>query len=148
MINCVPYYAVKCYQKNISNEVNMKVGVFAKKAGVNVETVRYYHREGLLPIPEIKGAYRYYSQQHVDTLAFISRAKSAGFTLENIKQLQLLNDMKDKITIRALSEKKLKELNDKIDELLSAKDFLRKLIQDCRKSNNEGCPILLTLKGK
>ncbi|MCP3429547.1 MerR family transcriptional regulator [Opacimonas viscosa] len=126
----------------------MKVGEFAKKAGVNVETVRYYHREGLLPIPEIKGAYRYYSQQHVDTLAFISRAKSAGFTLENIKQLQSLNDMKDKITIRALSEKKLKELNDKIDKLLSAKDFLQELIQDCRNSDNDVCPILLTLKGK
>ena len=126
----------------------MKVGEFAKKMCVNVETVRYYHREGLLPVPETKGANRRYSQQHVDTLAFINRAKSAGFTLENIKQLQSLNDMRDKLSIRALSEKKLEALNDKIDELLSAKDFLNELIQDCRNSDNDACPILKTLKSK
>ena len=124
----------------------MRVGEFAKRAGVNVETVRYYHREGLLPIPETEGTYRNYTSAHIQKLSFIHKAKLAGFTLDDIKQLEQLDALSDKNEIRRMSEEKMRLLENRIFELESARQFLSGLVKACRQSNNKPCPILQTLK--
>jgi MerR family mercuric resistance operon transcriptional regulator len=126
----------------------MKVGEFAKQANVSVETVRYYHREGLLSVPESLGAYRHYTSKHVDKITFIQNAKLAGFSLTDIKQLDQLDALNDKATIRQMSEEKMLLIEDKIQELVSAKTFLTELVEACRQSDEEPCPILQTLNGK
>ncbi|MDM7859931.1 MerR family transcriptional regulator [Alteromonas sp. ASW11-36] len=126
----------------------MKVGEFAKHTGVSVETVRYYHRENLLPIPESPGAFRHYTTKHVERIAFIQSAKLAGFSLADIKKLNRLDASNDKTTIRQMSEQKMCLLERKIQELETAKKFLAELVDACRRSNDEPCPILQTLSGK
>ncbi|WP_026375332.1 MerR family transcriptional regulator [Aestuariibacter salexigens] len=124
----------------------MKVSEFARRAGVNVETVRFYHREGLLPIPKSEGAYRHYTSAHVEKMAFIKQAKLAGFTLEDIKQLGKLDSLRDKNQIRNMSELKMRNLENKIAELQSAKLFLSELVRECKASKDAPCPILETLQ--
>lgn len=124
----------------------MKVSEFAKCSGINVETVRFYHREGLLKIPETDGTYRNYTSEHLENIAFIKKARIAGFTLEEIKQLERLDAMSDKSEIHSMSKLKLQLLDEKIKELQSAKCFLSELVEACENSDNEPCPILGNLK--
>jgi len=76
---------------------DMTIAKLARAAEVGVETVRYYQRRGLLPVPRAGGqkgkapAFRHYDQAHVQTLRFIRRAQAAGFTLEEIKELLALD---------------------------------------------------------
>lgn len=124
----------------------MKVGEFARLAGISVETVRYYHREELLPVPPSTGSYRVYTSIHLDRIGFIQRAKLAGFSLEDIKHLEKLDASNDKDDIRRISEEKMLLLEAKIDELQSAKNFLSELVSACKNSGDEPCPILESLK--
>ncbi|MFC3093257.1 MerR family transcriptional regulator [Alteromonas sediminis] len=124
----------------------MKISQFAKQAGVSVETVRYYHREGLLAVPENSGSYRQYTNVHINKIAFIQKAKLAGFTLDEIKQLERLDASRDKDEIRRISEDKMQLLETKIAELVMAQTFLSELVLACKKSDNEPCPILTELR--
>ena len=67
--------------------MSMTIGQLASAAGINVETVRYYERRGLLAQPERGDGYREYSQDDVERLAFVRRAKALGFTLAEIRSL-------------------------------------------------------------
>ena len=69
----------------------MKIGEFAHDAGVNVQTVRYYERRGLLPEPDRRpSGYREYGPDALDRLHFIKRAQELGFTLTEIRELLAL----------------------------------------------------------
>lgn len=72
----------------------MQIGEFARRAGVNVQTVRYYERRGLLPEPERRASgYRQYTPAALERLQFIRRAQELGFTLNEIDELlQLRTD--------------------------------------------------------
>lgn len=124
----------------------MKVSEFAKSVGIGVETVRYYHREGLLAVPTNSRGIRQYSENHVKQILFIKNAKLAGFSLTEIKQLNALNAVTDKSTILVLSEDKKVRLKNKIAELKSAMVFLESLVTECKASNDKPCPILEGLK--
>ncbi len=70
---------------------NLTVGKLAKSIGINIETVRYYERIGILPVPRrLASGYRVYNDQALKRLRFVSRAKSLGFSLEEIKELLAL----------------------------------------------------------
>ncbi len=72
----------------------MKIGELAKKAGCQVETVRYYEREGLLPAPaRTEGNYRLYGTQHLDRLVFIRNCRTLDMTLDEIQRLLALRDL-------------------------------------------------------
>jgi MerR family mercuric resistance operon transcriptional regulator len=124
----------------------MSVGQLAKKAGVNVETVRYYERIGLLPQPQrLASGYRLYSDEDVTRLQFIRHAKELGFTLNEIRELLTLRvDAKcncDDVRIRA--EEKIRDISQKIEQLERIRDVLNQLVKACKlRKHTTDCPIL------
>ena len=75
----------------------MKIGELAQKAEVNIDTVRYYERQGLLPAPQrLRSGYRQYEAQDVSRLRFVRRAKALGFTLIEIRDLLELSRHREK----------------------------------------------------
>src|SRR6218665_3983589 len=92
----------------------LTIGRLAQAADVNVETVRYYQRIGLLGEPEAQGAYRQYGDEHLQQLQFIRRAKEAGFSLEEIRELLQLDDVADRARIRQLASSRLADIDTRI----------------------------------
>lgn len=123
------------------------IGEFAAFCGVGVETVRYYQRQGLLAIPVQEGEYgakkiRRYHTEDIRRLKFILAAKKAGFTLKEIKKLLELDVKYDRKAVQAISEKRIKMLDEQIAELMQARESLQRLLTECKKSRTHECPIL------
>ena len=122
------------------------IGTLAKKAGVNVETIRYYQRLGLLKEPEKPfGGFRSYPPTVIDDIQFIKRAQSIGFTLGEIRSL-LLDDKKCS-EVKELACQKLLDVKTKIEELEIIADTLKKLIHSCSSDKSE-CTLLESLRKK
>jgi MerR family mercuric resistance operon transcriptional regulator len=122
----------------------MTIAKLARAAGLGVETVRYYQRRGLMPVPRAGGntAYREYDQGHVQLLLFIRRAQTAGFTLKEIKELLALDRTRDRERIRALAGRRLEDLARQAEELEASRQALQRLLRVCPKSNRGPCPII------
>ena len=127
-------------------EHTLTIGKLARAAGVGVETVRYYHRCGLLPVPErAHGAIRQYSQQSLQRLHFIRQAQSLGFTLDEVRILLQQNHGQCS-TARALAERKLGLVEERLRNLLRMRAELKNLIGQCRANGTEECcPLIDTL---
>ncbi|MFJ4293222.1 MerR family transcriptional regulator [Cupriavidus sp. NPDC089707] len=124
-------------------ERTLTIGKLAKAAGVGVETVRYYHRCGLLPVPErAHGASRQYSQQSLQRLHFIRQAQSLGFTLDEVRVL-LQQDHGQCGTARALAERKLSLVEDRLRDLQRMRAELKRLIGQCHANGTEECCPLI-----
>lgn len=123
------------------------VGALANNAGVNIETVRYYEKTGLMPKPKRKESrYRVYDESDLARLKFIFRAKQLGFTLKEIKELLELR-IESKATcgdIKNLSSRKIEDIEQRINDLQNIKKVLTKLIHQCvnEELSSEECPIL------
>ena len=124
----------------------LTIGKIAKLAGVNVETVRYYQRKGLLEKPEKPATgYRTYTENTVNKLNFIKRAKQLGFMLSEIALLMDL-DNENCSDVKNLAENKLKTIDSKIKDLILIKDALKKSIKACESNKkNLDCPIISSL---
>ncbi len=127
----------------------MKIGALARAAGVGIDAIRFYEREGVLPEPARRpSGYREYEEATVQDLRFIKRAKQLGFSLGEISEL-LAMERNPKATagdVQRLAEEKLAELDDKIRSLKRMKKALQKVTEDCPgKGPTQGCPILLSL---
>jgi len=122
----------------------MTIGNFARAAGVGVETVRYYQRRGLLPVPAAsRTAYREYDTELVRRLKFIRRVQAAGFTLAQIRELLRLDRGRDRARVRALAASKLAELDTRIRELQQLQCALREVVHDCEHADATApCPII------
>jgi MerR family transcriptional regulator, mercuric resistance operon regulatory protein len=116
----------------------------AKAANVGVETVRYYQRRGLMPVPRAGAgsAVRNYEPAHVERLIFIRRAQAAGFTLEEIGELLKLDRGADRPRVRELARERLVALDAKIEELNAAKASLTRLLGACHARKTGPCPII------
>lgn len=125
--------------------MNLTIGKLAKSCHVNVETIRYYQRIGLMRIPESTQSYRHYSQQDLETLSFIQKAKDAGLQLNEIKELLTLN-LEDRIQVRLVIEQRLSKIDQRIQELMGLKQRLSTWLDECKTTENECCPILMELK--
>ena len=129
----------------------MTIGQLAERAGVNVETVRYYERRGLLPEPARTDAgYRSYEPEAVARLRFIKRAQGLGFTLHEIEDLLALR-VRDGDTCEAVGDKtreKIVLVRQKIRELQAMQRSLARLATACEARRPTGeCPILNALEG-
>lgn len=126
--------------------VSLSIGQLAKAAGVGVETVRFYEREGLLPEPPRRASgYRQYPSDAVGRIRFIRRAKDLGFTLREIAELLDLRVDPDKTCadVRALARAKLGAVEQKMNDLARIKAALEKLANACRgQGPTSECPIL------
>ncbi|MBA4066946.1 MAG: heavy metal-responsive transcriptional regulator [Isosphaera sp.] len=125
------------------------VGQVARRAGVGVETVRFYERQGLLDEPERKASgYRQYGGGDVAVLRFIRRAKQLGFTLREIKALLALrlDGSATRSDVRAQAAAKLADIGAKIRDLQRMRDALSVLTAACHGDGPAtGCPILEAL---
>lgn len=122
----------------------MTIAKLARAADMGVETVRYYQRRGLMPVPRAaaNSAYRQYDEGHLKTLLFIRRAQAAGFTLEVIKELLALDRTRDRDRIRVLASQRLDALARQAEELEASRQALRRLLNVCQKTNRGPCPII------
>lgn len=127
----------------------MKIGELAQRAGVGIDTVRYYERQGLLPAPErMASGYRRYDQADVARLRFIRRAKALGFTLVEIQELLALSGRRadDMGELKAAASEKLVDVEAKLAELMRIREGLRTLVASCPGHGAlEQCPILNAL---
>lgn len=121
------------------------IGKLAKQCAVNVETIRYYQRIGLLRIPKSQSSYRYYNESDIETLSFIQKAKDAGLQLSEVQELLNLA-LDDRVQVRQVIEQRLEKIDQRIQELQSLKVQLSSWINECKTSPTASCPILKALK--
>ena len=128
----------------------MRIGAAAEQAGVNVQTLRYYERRGLLPrSPRRTSGYREFPDEAVRVVRFVKRAQDLGFTLDEIEELlKLRNDRRrDRGRIRTVAGKRVREIEGKIAELQAMKQALSHLIHCCEEGATLECPIIEALDG-
>ena len=125
------------------NSKTRTIGVLASQADVNIETIRFYERKGLIsqPIKPISG-FRIYPNDTLDRIIFIKRSKELGFTLEEIASLLSVNDSPCN-QVQDLVEQKLTKVQQKINDLDRLKTSLQTLLSQCRMNENKSnCPII------
>ena len=125
----------------------LSIGRLAAEAGVNVETIRYYQRRGLLAEPErpLNGQRRYPAEltKHV---RFIRRAQVLGFTLEEIAGLLRLEEARACAETRELADRKLQVIDTKLADLKAMRKALAKLVRQCDAPGGKSCcPIIQAL---
>ena len=125
----------------------MTIGRLAEAAGVNVETVRFYQRRGLIDEPQRPGGgYRTYRAIDVGRLRFIRRAQTLGFTLDEIANLLKLQGSRQCVDTRDVAQRKLAMIEAKLADLLAMKTALDDLVLRCGDGQGEGsCPIIEAL---
>lgn len=127
----------------------MQIGQLAKHAGVAIDTVRYYERQGVLPRPVRRASgYRRYDDEDVVRLRFIRRAKALGFTLEEIRELLSLSARRneDMVELKQAALAKQADVEARIAELARVRDGLRALVNACPGHGALAtCPILSAL---
>ncbi len=127
----------------------LTIGRVARLAGVGVETIRFYEREGLVVVPPRAAfGYRHYPQETLARLRFIQRAKALGFSLKEIKELLSLRVSLEVSCeeVRARAEAKTADIEDKIRQLQTMRRALVRLTETCQGSGPVSeCPILEAL---
>ncbi len=120
------------------------IGRLAQAAEVNVETIRYYQRIGLLPLPSRDyGSIRRYVADDLKRVRFIKRAQALGFSLDEVALLLGLSDGKHCAETKALAAKKLTVVEEKMNDLAAIQKALQGLVTKCSKgSRGCGCPII------
>lgn len=128
----------------------LTIGRLAKRANVNLETVRYYERRGLIPEPpRNESGYRQYSQDDVLRTQFIKRAQALGFSLKEISELLSLR-MEPGMScgdVKARLEAKIAEVENRIEALEQMREALLRLAKKCTGKGPVGkCPFLKELE--
>ena len=125
----------------------MNIGQLARLAGVPIDTVRYYERNGLLPLPARRASgYRNYQASDVERLRFVRRAKVLGFTLTEIRDLLQLWDLRGEgaAEFKAAVSAHLAEVDHRLDELARLRGGLHRLL-GANSAELRRCPVLQSL---
>jgi MerR family transcriptional regulator, mercuric resistance operon regulatory protein len=128
---------------------NFTIGALAKNAEVNVETIRFYQRRGLLVQPEkpIKGV-RHYSEHDVQRVRFIKQGQKFGFSLDEVSELLSLEDGQHCREAKNIALRKLALIRGRIEGLCAMETALSKLVENCASNTDSvSCPIIATLLG-
>jgi MerR family mercuric resistance operon transcriptional regulator len=122
----------------------LTIGKLAELAGVNVETIRYYQRRGLLAEPtKPLGGHRRYPADMTKRLRFIKRAQALGFTLSEVGGLLTLDEVCACAETRDLAARKVALIEQKIADLAAMRQVLDSLVQQCDAGDgNAACPII------
>ncbi len=121
----------------------LTIGQLAHEAGVNVETIRYYERRGLIRDPPRTGAgYRQYSAADLWRLQFIARAKRLGFTLGEIASLVGPDGSSTAETVLHMARTKIHALDERQRELADTRTRLERLADICEDPSSEDCMAL------
>jgi DNA-binding transcriptional MerR regulator len=128
----------------------MRTAEVAATAGVNVQTLRYYERRGLLPAPErLESGYRSYTPEAVRVVRFVKRAQQLGFTLDEITSLlELAAGGPDNCeAARLLAQRRANQLDEKLRALQAMRESLTRLVATCsRPRDDRDCPLLQSLE--
>lgn len=127
---------------------NLTIGAFARAAGVNVETIRFYQRKGLLPEPDKPyGSVRRYGNSDVTRVRFVKSAKRVGFSLDEIAELLRLEDGTHCKEASSLAERKLQDVREKLVDLTRMEAVLSELVSACHaRKGNVSCPLIASLQ--
>lgn len=129
----------------------LRTAEVAEQAGVNVETLRFYERKGILPEPPRRASgYREYPLETVERVRFIKRAQELGFSLREVQDLLDLRQTERAKAgrVRKVAEAKLEEIALKIQDLEAMKQSLTELLCACDGQKPiASCPIIETLSG-
>lgn len=126
----------------------LTIGALGRASGVNVETIRYYERIGLLPAPPRTGSgYRLYGPEHAHRLAFIRHGRELGFPLEAIRELLALSDHPDRSCAEAdrIARTHLREVEERIARLQALRGELERMIGQCARGRVSDCRIIEAL---
>jgi len=130
----------------------LTIGKVAHSAGLAIDTVRYYEREGLLEKPSrTASGYRHYTPEAVARLRFIRQAKELGFTLSEIRELLTLRVAPGKscADVKTRAEAKIADVEQRIAQLNRMKGALAKLAKACSgRGPTSECPILDALESE
>ncbi len=126
----------------------LTIGVLADAAGVNVETIRFYQRKGLMPEPEKPyGSIRRYGAAELARVRFIKSAQRLGFSLEEIGELLKLEDGARCSEARQLAEQKLVDVRQKLSDLQRIESVLAGLVARCSAVRGRvNCPLIASLQ--
>jgi len=123
----------------------LTIGQLAKAAEVNVETIRYYQRIGLMRTPtKPLGEIRRYHHNDLSRLRFIRRAKELGFSLKDIHLLLQLDEQSCD-EVRSIAKQKLADVRERMLGLESMAKALEAMIRQCESSDQKACPIIDSL---
>ena len=123
----------------------MDIGAAAEQSGVSAKMIRHYESIGLLPkAARTQANYRVYRPSDVHTLRFIKRARTLGFSMEDIRQLLGLwqNRSRSSAAVKSISRKHVQELKERIAQMQSMVDTLEHLAKHCHGDHRPECPIL------
>jgi len=129
------------------NSENLTIGAFAKAADVNIETIRFYQRKGLLPEPvKPYGSIRRYGPTDVTRVRFVKTAQRLGFSLDEIAELLQLEDGTHCEQASRLAEHKLNVVRGKLADLTRMEAALSQLVGECSAHHgNVCCPLIAAL---
>jgi MerR family copper efflux transcriptional regulator len=130
---------------------SLRTAEVARLAGVNIETLRFYERKGILPEPPRRASgYREYPPEAVERVRFIKRAQELGFSLKEVQDLLALRQMARSKSgrVRRMAEAKVEEIDHKIRDLEAMRRGLTELLCVCDGQRTiASCPIIESLSG-
>ena len=124
------------------------IGILSKSTATNIETIRYYERVGLLPIPaRSSGGYRLYDSDHLKRLNFIRRARALGFSIGEVRTLLRLADERKRpcAEVRVVADAHLKDVRAKIADLRRMERVLKATVARCTAGKRADCPVIEAL---
>jgi MerR family mercuric resistance operon transcriptional regulator len=126
----------------------LTIGAFASAAGVNVETIRFYQRKGLLPEPDKPyGSIRRYGEADVTRVRFVKSAQRLGFSLDEVTELLKLEDGAHCDEAREQAERKLADVRIKLADLRRIERVLAELVERCCAATGQvRCPLIEALQ--
>ena len=122
----------------------IQIGELSRRTSCNIETIRYYERIGLLPVPPRRGRYRSYSREDVARLGFVRRARELGFTLDEVRALLGLaaGGQASCTEVRELAASHLQDVRARIADLRRMERVLADSVRACDAGQDPGCPLL------
>jgi DNA-binding transcriptional MerR regulator len=134
-----------------------KIGQAAREAGVSIDTIRFYEKQGLLKsFGRTQGGFRLFGEQEIEELKFIQKAQELGFSLAEVRELLLLqrDGMEACEHVRDLLEQKIAQVRSKVEELRKLEVSLKRALRQCERNLDESarehecCPVLEKLGRK
>jgi MerR family mercuric resistance operon transcriptional regulator len=127
----------------------LTIGAVSEQAMVNIETIRYYERIGLLPKPPHSvGGHRLYAYEHKQRLLFIRRARELGFSLGQVRTLLGITNGRRRVTcakVETITKQHIADIRKKMEDLKRLERILSTLVVRCRGDESPDCPILHAL---
>ncbi len=123
------------------------IGELSRQTGSNIETIRYYERIGLLPMPARQGRYRSYGTTDVSRLRFVRRARELGFTIDEVRALLALakGGGTSCDAAQALAAKHLSDVKRRISDLRKMERALIEAVRSCESGDGSECPLIDSL---